>query len=493
MRRLTASAVACIATAAILSPVAIASPRIVGGGPIPITAAPWQALVHHTEPNNKGGLDGYLCGGSIIDATHIVTAAHCVIPRGGQDPTSGPVSAGSFTVTVGTAHVSDLFLNPPGAGADPTAVTVGVASIAKDPRYNGADFDDAVVTVSSAIPLDGVARKAIPLGIIAPATGAPLTVSGWGETSPSNGQPSNDLRATTVNAVDFAPCNAAYSGDYTAASVICAIAPGNDSCFGDSGGPLVDSAGHLVGITSSGPADHCADVNQPGVYTNVTDCRVRSFITTQINGPGPQVCAPPGLSGNAGPPGQVLTCAPGTWSGTPTFSFAFVDASSGAVLQAGPSTTYTLALSDIGRTIVCRVSATDPSGTQTAQTAAAGPIVPPPDTAAPTAHFEDAVCTKTQCILHITVSDPEYSSGIRSVKVTRRTTVSKRCVVHGRRKTCHKNTYATLTTRRLADGRFKVTASHLPKAVTRFSARATDNKGNVQRHATFVSRHTPPL
>jgi secreted trypsin-like serine protease len=492
MRRLFACAVATVAAAAILSPaVAGASPRIVGGGPIPITAAPWQALVHHTE-TIRGQLTGFLCGGSIIDATHVVTAAHCVLPRDGQDPTAAPVATSSFTVTVGTAHVSDLFSNPRGAGADATAVTVGVASIAKDPRYNGDDFDTAVVTLSSAIPLDGVARKAIPLGISTPATGAPLTVSGWGDTT-SSGQPSNDLRATTVNAVDFATCNAAYSGVYTAASVICAIAPGSDSCFGDSGGPLVDAGGNLVGIVSSGPIDHCADVNQPGVYTNVTDCRVRAFITSQINGPGPQVCGPPGLSGNAGPPGQVLTCSPGTWSGSPTFSFAFVDQASGTILQSGPSTAYTLALSDIGRHIVCRVTATDSTGSQSALSPAVGPIAPPPDTAAPTAHFEDAVCTRTQCILHITVSDPEYSSGIRSVKVTRRTTVSKRCVVRGRRKTCHKNTYATLTTRRLADGRFKVTASHLPKAVTRFSARATDNKGNVQRNATFVRRHTPPL
>ena len=45
------------------------SPRVVGGSPATSTDAPWQALVLP---------DGYLCGGAILDATHVVTAAHCV-------------------------------------------------------------------------------------------------------------------------------------------------------------------------------------------------------------------------------------------------------------------------------------------------------------------------------------------------------------------------------------------------------------------------------
>ena len=45
------------------------SPRVVGGSQATSTDAPWQALVLP---------DGYLCGGAILDVTHVVTAAHCV-------------------------------------------------------------------------------------------------------------------------------------------------------------------------------------------------------------------------------------------------------------------------------------------------------------------------------------------------------------------------------------------------------------------------------
>lgn len=486
--RLPAFVAACTAAALITASAAAApAPRVVGGSTVPITAVPWQVLVHHVVGNQ-----GLLCGGAIIDSTHVVTAAHCVT-NNLEKPGSPASPPGNFTVTAGTAHVSDPFSSPPGPGADPTASTVGVSAVAKDARYDGADFDTAVLTLSPALVLDGSSRRAIPLGTSTPPPGAAVTISGWGSASTSDSTPSPDLRRATVNVVDFATCNAEYDGDFKSASVVCAVAPGSDACEGDSGGPLVDGAGTLVGIASSGPLGTCAVQNEPGVYTNVSDCRVRSFITTQVNGPGPQPCTEPSISGVAGPPGQVLTCSPGSWTGTPVFTFDFVDQGSGAILQSGPATTFTVTDADIGRSILCHVVATDPSGTQSAQTAAIGPIAAPPDTTAPRATFTDAKCTRTRCVLHIQVTDAPYSSGIASVKVTRRTTVSRSCVVRGRRKTCHRTSFKTLTALKLSGNRYKITAGGLPKAVTRFSARATDNKGNVQGRASFVTRHTPPL
>ena len=65
--RLAAAAPATAAPAS--NSVVGGSPRVVGGSPATTTDAPWQALVLP---------DGYLCGGAILDATHVVTAAHCV-------------------------------------------------------------------------------------------------------------------------------------------------------------------------------------------------------------------------------------------------------------------------------------------------------------------------------------------------------------------------------------------------------------------------------
>ncbi len=52
------------------------SPRVVGGSPATGTDAPWRVLVLP---------DGYLCGGAILDATHVVTAAHCVYDEENQE------------------------------------------------------------------------------------------------------------------------------------------------------------------------------------------------------------------------------------------------------------------------------------------------------------------------------------------------------------------------------------------------------------------------
>lgn len=50
---------------------------------------------------------------------------------------------------------------------------------------------------------------------------------------------------------------------------------GFDSCKGDSGGPLVAN-GLQIGIVSAGPQE--CGTEMPGVYTNLTQPSIRSFI-----------------------------------------------------------------------------------------------------------------------------------------------------------------------------------------------------------------------
>ena len=53
---------------------------VVGGTSAGASDVPWQALVLiWPDPSSNSA---YLCGGSILDATHILTAAHCVFDRG---------------------------------------------------------------------------------------------------------------------------------------------------------------------------------------------------------------------------------------------------------------------------------------------------------------------------------------------------------------------------------------------------------------------------
>ena len=156
----------------------------------------------------------------------------------------------------------------------------------------------------------------------------------------------------------------------------------SSACNGDSGGPLVNADGRLAGIISSTAG--CAS-NQPNFAANVAEAEIRDFLTGNDH----PAAAPRGgtdadLSSNGDArPAATLTCSPGTWSGTPTYAFSFVDTATGAVLQSGPSSTYGVTGTDADRTIGCDVTATNAGGTGHAQAAHALGIGPTP-VAAPT-------------------------------------------------------------------------------------------------------------
>src|SRR5262249_38702981 len=56
---------------------------VVGGHAVDVRDAPWSVLVIH-----RAGASTGLCSGVIIDATHVVTAAHCAVEDGVPAPAS---------------------------------------------------------------------------------------------------------------------------------------------------------------------------------------------------------------------------------------------------------------------------------------------------------------------------------------------------------------------------------------------------------------------
>ena len=66
--------------------------------------------------------------------------------------------------------------------------------------------------------------------------------------------------------------------------------------------------------------------------------------------------------------GSLLTCDPGTWTYSPTYTYVWLR--SGSVISGATSVTYTVTSSDSGRTLACRVTGTNDGGSSIATSAA---------------------------------------------------------------------------------------------------------------------------
>ena len=214
---------------------------IVGGNDAAAGEIPWIASLSTSS---------HFCGGSVINANTILTAAHCV---SGQ-------SAGSLTVRVGSLRHA--------TGGS----TVKVSQIKSHTSYNPStiDYDVALLITSTAIPIDGTNVKAVSLASSEPASGSTVTVAGWGTTSQGAGTLPATLKRVDVNMVDRTTCQSNYGSSSITARMICAgvNGGGKDSCQGDSGGPLTQGTTQ-VGVVSWGRG--CAQAGYPGVYTNVAN------------------------------------------------------------------------------------------------------------------------------------------------------------------------------------------------------------------------------
>nr|XP_034836191.1 trypsin, alkaline C-like [Maniola hyperantus] len=230
-----------------------ALPKIVGGEPTTVDVHP--SIVQIDIQNVWTGAWNQGCGGTILTARTVLSAAHCFVPPLYR-PRFRRVRAGATYRHQGgsIAYVEDAF---------------------KHPSYgqNGFDGDIVVVRLIERLVYSSVIQQAAipPQDSFIP-DNLPVVHAGWGSTV-LDGPPSEVLQHVQVYTINNDLCRERYDALPEDAPVtknmICVgilDVGGKDACHGDSGGPLY--YGNItIGVVSWGRG--CAHATYPGVSTAV--------------------------------------------------------------------------------------------------------------------------------------------------------------------------------------------------------------------------------
>ncbi|XP_039375199.1 serine protease 27-like [Mauremys reevesii] len=234
--------------------------RIIGGQDAQEGIWPWQVSVQKYDKREYY----HICGGSLISAQWVVSAAHCFHP-------STPVSA--YRMNLGEHQLS----NP-----SPTRISSPVRRIVRHPDYNPSTViaDIALVQLTEPVAFTDTIR---PVSLPGPSTQSPAGekcwVTGWGRIGWGCGDvlpPPRTLQQLQASLVDASTCETLLGSCklWNQPTMLCARAQDARSgpCKGDSGGPLVCPKGNsfiLTGIVSWG-INCTGSTPRPGVYTWVS-------------------------------------------------------------------------------------------------------------------------------------------------------------------------------------------------------------------------------
>ncbi|GAB6019330.1 Serine protease 27 [Chamberlinius hualienensis] len=248
--------------------------KILGGHETDKNEYPWQVSLQYVSSNQNPSKKKMMylstvrqfkklppkhyCGGSLIDPSWVLTAAHCV----------DRLTTNNILVKAGK-HNLDEFENEEGEAFVEQIIQH------EEWKWHSGEHDIALLKLKTPFQLSK-AIGTICLPVKNQNTTGMVTVTGWGATR-LGGATTNKLMEVEVPAMSDEACRKDYSSKDIRNSMICAGYPdgGLDSCQGDSGGPMVatkgsdqNSAYYLAGIVSWG--DGCGLPNKPGVYTEVS-------------------------------------------------------------------------------------------------------------------------------------------------------------------------------------------------------------------------------
>jgi secreted trypsin-like serine protease len=275
------------------------TPYSIGGELAKDRQVPWQAQLFGPftdvsfDPAKTQGMalwqKQHVCGGSLIAAEWVLTAAHCITPKmvnqfyrirlGAEDISKDPGVTYRIDRIVRHAGFDNMYRHD-----------IALIHIVPD-QYTKPSADPRQISAISLYP-----------GRQAPAHRAAVAAAGWGRIvasntgvgtgadaafAPDGNMPNVALLKVDLDIVGVAQCAALpdYGPvvlDATGAlqprvhnGVLCAAKKGKATCRGDSGGPLfltLRGQAYLAGVVSWGKG-RCTGDGQPGVYTSVVAYR----------------------------------------------------------------------------------------------------------------------------------------------------------------------------------------------------------------------------
>ncbi|RZC38661.1 brachyurin-like, partial [Asbolus verrucosus] len=230
----------------------ISVPHIIGGDAARAGQFPFSAAIYITTEEGA-----YFCGGALISNEWILTAGQCV---------NGAVS---FTIQLGSNNLK---------ASDPNRVTAATSNYELHPDFNPDTLENDVGLIKLRQPV--MYNEYIQRVLVAydyPSDYTVLTGIGWGQTSDSVGELSEQLQYVTLTTISNEECRAVY-GNQISDHMICVAGEYNEgACSGDSGSPILEddpvsrSIRH-VGIASFISANGCENTDPSG-YTKTYSFR----------------------------------------------------------------------------------------------------------------------------------------------------------------------------------------------------------------------------